>query len=271
MAQVHAISGLPRSGSTLLAALLRQNPRFRAGIASPVHQLVVAMLDQMNPSREFGGFFDPCRRRSILQGLFDACYAGAGDDQVIFDSNRMWTGHTALLRELYPKLRIICCVREIGWIINSIERMLRQNPLQTSRLFDFKAGASFYARVQGLMHTDFGNVGLALGQLREAWFSEHADMLIVVRYESLVRDPKSILARLYQELGEPPFDHDFEALAFDEPQYDTLLGMPGLHKVAPRVEPLNREPIIPPEIFIKYADVAFWTRAQDNPRQVLVL
>ena len=30
------ISGLPRSGSTLTAAILRQNPRFHAGMSSPI-------------------------------------------------------------------------------------------------------------------------------------------------------------------------------------------------------------------------------------------
>jgi hypothetical protein len=37
--RLHFISGLPRSGSTLLAALLRQNPRFSAGMSSPVYAL----------------------------------------------------------------------------------------------------------------------------------------------------------------------------------------------------------------------------------------
>jgi Sulfotransferase family len=36
MASMHFISGLPRSGSTLLAALLRQNPRFEAGMSGPL-------------------------------------------------------------------------------------------------------------------------------------------------------------------------------------------------------------------------------------------
>lgn len=30
MESIHFVSGLPRSGSTLLAALLHQNPRFQA-------------------------------------------------------------------------------------------------------------------------------------------------------------------------------------------------------------------------------------------------
>jgi sulfotransferase len=271
MANFHVISGLPRSGSTLLSAILRQNPRFRAGIASPVHDLLVTMLDQMNPSRETSRFFDETRRRLLLTCVFEACYADAPDDGVVFDSNRMWTGKISLLRTLYPNLRVICCVRDVGWIINSVERMLRSNPLQTSALFEFKSGTSFYARVQSLMHTDFGNVGLALGELRQAWFGEHSDSLIVVRYESLARDPKAVIERIYAELGEPSFQHDFENLDFDEPEYDRRVGMPGLHKVAPRVEPRKREQIIPPEIFAKYAEASFWAKPQDNPRNVLVL
>ena len=271
MAKVHVISGLPRSGSTLLSAILGQNPRFNAGIASPVHDLVVTMLDQMNPSRETGRFFDEARRRLLLTCVFEAYYADVPADGVAFDSNRMWTGKVPLLRGLYPNLRVICCVRDVGWMINSIERMLRSNPLQTSALFEFKSGTSFYARVQSLMHTDFGNVGLALGELRQAWYGEHSDSLIVVRYDSLVREPKKVIDRIYAELDEPPFPHDFEHLDFDEPEYDRRIGMPGLHRVAPRVEPQKREQIIPPEIFAKYAEASFWARPQENPRDVLVL
>ena len=271
MAKVHVISGLPRSGSTLLSAILQQNPRFVAGIASPIHDLVVTMLDQRNPSREFGAFFDEARRRRLLRGIFEAFYADAPADGVVFDTNRMWTGKIPLLRALYPDLRVICCVREIGWIINSIERMLRANPLQTSRLFEFKSGTSFYARVQSLMHTDFGNIGLALGEFREAWYGEEAASLIVVQYDSLARDPKAVVDRIYAELGEPPFQHDLGRIDYDEPEYDRLIGMPGLHRVAPKVEPQAREAIIPPEIFTRYAEAAFWARPRENPRNVLVL
>jgi sulfotransferase len=41
---IHFISGLPRSGSTLLAALLLQNPTLHAGITSGVGSLVGTIL-----------------------------------------------------------------------------------------------------------------------------------------------------------------------------------------------------------------------------------
>ncbi len=45
--RLHFISGLPRSGSTLLAALLRQNPRFSAGMSSPVYAPFRSMLTEI--------------------------------------------------------------------------------------------------------------------------------------------------------------------------------------------------------------------------------
>ena len=49
---IHFISGLPRSGSTLLAALLRQNPRFHSGMTSPVGSLYLALLGEMTARKK---------------------------------------------------------------------------------------------------------------------------------------------------------------------------------------------------------------------------
>ena len=72
MARYHFISGLPRSGSTLLAGILRQNPRFRAGMSSPVSGLVHGVLAQVSAGSEFGAVVDRPLRQRLLKGLFDA-------------------------------------------------------------------------------------------------------------------------------------------------------------------------------------------------------
>ena len=46
--KAHFISGLPHSGSTLLAAILRQNPRFHASMTSPVGGLMDRMLEAIS-------------------------------------------------------------------------------------------------------------------------------------------------------------------------------------------------------------------------------
>jgi sulfotransferase len=56
--RLHFISGLPRAGSTLLAALLRQNPRFTAGMSSPVYALFRSMLIETSARSEGSVFID---------------------------------------------------------------------------------------------------------------------------------------------------------------------------------------------------------------------
>lgn len=72
MAAVHFVSGLPRSGSTLLAALLRQNPRFHAGMSGPLAGLFGALLSEMSARNEFSVFIDDAKRERILHGLLDS-------------------------------------------------------------------------------------------------------------------------------------------------------------------------------------------------------
>jgi sulfotransferase len=133
-AAIHFISGLPRAGSTLLSAILRQNPRFRAGM----------------------------------------------------------TG-------LYPDARVICCVRDVPWIFDSIERLIRKNKLQPSGILNFEPGGTVYSRVDGLGGPN-GMVGYAWNALREAFCGEQSDRLLALTYETLTGDPAKAIAAVYDFL-----------------------------------------------------------------------
>jgi sulfotransferase len=114
-------------------------------------------------------------------------------------------------------------------------------------------------------------VGLPWGSFREAWFSEYAKQLIVIAYERLTQDPKGAMKRLYEELEQDWFEHDFDHVIYDEPDYDTLLGMPGLHKVQEKVEYKERKSCIPPDLFSKYDHLSFWTKPKMNTHGVRIL
>src|SRR6185437_14498125 len=118
VAKAHFISGLPRSGSTLLSALLKQNPRFHAAVTSPMARFFVVAMNQMSGASEYAVFFSDKRRQAILMGIFEGYYVGLPPDVIVFDTNRTWTARTSLLGALYPDSRVICCVRDIGWIID---------------------------------------------------------------------------------------------------------------------------------------------------------
>jgi hypothetical protein len=66
-------------------------------------------------------FFDDERRRNLYRSVFEGYYANVPGKEVIFDTNRTWTGRAALIGQVFPQAKIICCVREVAWIIDSLE------------------------------------------------------------------------------------------------------------------------------------------------------
>lgn len=147
----HFISGLPRSGSTLPAAILRQNPALHANITSPVGSMVSTLLGDMSAVNENAVFFTPAQREAVIRGLFTNYYDALAPGRTAFDTNRGWTARLDLLARLFPDFRMICCVRHVPWIIDSVERLVRRNPFELSKIFDFDPGGTVYSRAEVLM------------------------------------------------------------------------------------------------------------------------
>lgn len=257
---LHFISGLPRAGSTLLSALLRQNPRFRAGMSSPAGPLFNAMLRATSAGKEWSPFLDDDIRERLLRGVFDAYYHDAAGDGVVFDTNRMWTTKLSPLSLMFPEARMICCVRNPAWVMDSIETLTQRNAYQLSGIFSYEPGGTIYSRVEGLAGLN-GMVGFALNALREAVYSPHSDRLLLLRYETLAADPMRALAAVYDFIDEPAFGgHDPQNIApsDDMKEFDRRMGTPGLHDAGPRVVPRSRETVLPPDLFERYDRTAFW-------------
>lgn len=253
----HFISGLPRSGSTLTAALLRQNPRFHAGMASPIATLFDGMIAQVSAGTELSTSVTQAQRARLLRGLFESYYA-EHEAPVIFDSNRAWTANLPALMQVFPEARVICLVRNVAWIMDSMERRFRQNPFEHTRLFNSSGErSSVYTRVEALAGAT-RLVGYPWHALREACYSDFADRMVLIDYDILVRRPGEVMKLIYDFIGEAPFAHDFAAAEYDAEAFDQSLGIDGMHRVHPKVEPRPRDTLLPPELFEKYAKLSFW-------------
>jgi len=256
VATIHFISGLPRSGSTLLAALLRQNPRFEAGMSGPLAGLFGALLGEMSARNEFSVFIDDAKRERILHGLFDSFYADCPAD-VVFDTNRGWCGWMAAVSRLFPDAKVIACVRELPWVVDSIERLIQRNVFTPSSIFGFNPGGTVYTRANGVVGQD-GMVGAAYDMLKQACFGAQRDRLLVVQYETLTAEPARTMRAIYDFIGEPMFEHSFDHIDYDVTDFDERAGTPGLHTVHSEVRAQPRETILPPDLFNRFVNDAFW-------------
>jgi sulfotransferase len=254
----------------LLAALLRQNPRFHADMSSPLAGMVNAMLGEMSDRNEFSMFITDAQRRRTLRGLFENYYGEEFAADVVFDTNRTWCSKLPVLCGLFPNLKMIACVRDVSWVIDSVERVIRDNALRPSSIFNFQTGGTVYTRAEGLANGD-GMVGHAYNALKEAFYGEHAQHLMLLRYETLVRDPAKAMAAVYPFMGESPYRHDFDNVHFDASAFDLRAGTPGLHVIRKNVAAQERATVLPPDIFRRFENDAFWLNAQANIRGVTVV
>ncbi|MGO8737630.1 sulfotransferase family protein [Rhodoblastus sp.] len=267
---IHFIAGLPRSGSTLLAALLRQNPALHADITSPVGSLVTGMLREVSQGNETALMIDDAQREALLRGVFENYYHAIHPTRTVFDTNCGWTTRLHLIDALHPNAKVICCVRHIPWIIDSIERLIRQNRWELSKLFNFEPGGTVYSRAEGLMSAA-GLVGFALTALKQAMHSEQSDRLLLLPYDALTRDPERAMQAVYAFTGLPPFAHDFANVAFEASEFDARLGTPGLHDVRPKAEALERHTILPPDLWRHYENASVWRDPAFNIRGVPIV
>jgi sulfotransferase len=189
---------------------------------------------------------------------------------VVFDTNRIWCARLPLVSELFPPAKVICCVRDLPWIFDSIERLIRRNKFQPSGIFSFEPGGTVYSRVEGL-GAGAGMVGFAWNALREAFCGEQSDKLLALTYETLTSRPDVALEAVYDFIGEKPFAHDFDNVEFDAAEFDRRLGTPGLHRVGRQVRPAKRKSLLPPDLIRKYENDAFWRDPARNPNNVRVI
>lgn len=252
----HFITGLPRSGSTLLTSILKQNPRFHSSITDPLANLIKGVIEHSQDSPGMKTLVPVERRKNMIKYLFDGFYADV-DKPVIFNTNRAWTYLTNVTKDLYPKSKHIVCVRDINWVLDSFECAHRRNPFSTNTVTGGLSN-SVYQRVESLMKED-GIVGFPYVGIKQAITGPDQNLLFLLEYEQLCKNPKNIMRALYNFINEPYFEHDFDNVEDSWDEYDSEIGIK-LHDVRKRVEFKERNFILPPDILNKFANMEVWRR-----------
>jgi sulfotransferase len=259
MKTYHFISGLPRSGSTLLSSILKQNPRFTASISDPLASYVSSIIRDTNTAVGMDAAVSIEKRREMIRDLFDSFYKN--DNEVCFNTNRGWSASTSLLKDLFPNFKMIVCVRDVPWILDSFEQLNAKNPYTIKPLYHHQELGNVHDRCRILMGEvpNFGGyVHGPLINVQQSMFCNEVNQICYVDYEILVRFPKQSMKQIYQFLGEPWYDHDFNNVEDSYDEFDEQAKISGLHTVRRKVEFQERRSVLPGELWDKYSPMSFW-------------
>jgi len=138
----HFLAGLPRSGSTVLAALLNQHPSVHASGTSGMGELMFNTFQAWKNSSAEQAAPQPEQIKAVLRGIMDTKYSNV-DKPVVIDKARNWAEAStiAVLKELLPyKPKIIATVRSINdccFLFVEYEDMLADPRKQMARIHEF--------------------------------------------------------------------------------------------------------------------------------------
>jgi sulfotransferase len=204
------LAGVPRSASTLLCNVLNQNPKFYATDTSFIPELLGGITQKISNSPEVQGMLNvdaedtQDRLRCMLQGMIESWYSGV--DKTIFDKSRGWPFHALLMAQLYPECKYVVTVRDLRGVFSSMEKQHRATPM-----FDLATTPTektMYSRAE-LMMSDDGMIGGAAIGLQDL-MSRCPDNVFVVKYERFSKDPRSVMAEMYDFLQLPKHRHNFK-------------------------------------------------------------
>lgn len=207
MKTIHAIAGLPRSGSTLLCNILNQNPAARATPTSCTPGFMRALSTVASNRIEFQNLLDKfpkhtdARLNSSMQAFFNQWH-DHGEEEHIFDKSRGWTGVPDMFGQLSPGGVILVCVRDLRDVLASIEKEDRKNGLLTPNP---DTPHERYAQHFG----PNGVVGAPLNGVMGLLDRKPTNALFI-QYERLIADPKAVMDAMYLATGMPQFEHDFD-------------------------------------------------------------
>lgn len=257
------ISGLPRSGSTLLCNILNQNPRFHATSTSGVLDMLLTIRNNWNNIVEFKATKNEFAKVRVLRGMVESFYADI-DKPTIFDKSRGWPGFLEMAEFITGnKAKVLVPVRDIREVLSSFEKLWRKES-KSGQIPQEKHNLLQFQTVEGRCDTFLKNdqpVGYAYNRIKDALLRGYGDRMHFVFFDDLTAKPRKTMKAIYEFLGEEPFEHNFDSVEQTTHEDDFFHGFTDLHTIRKQVLP------IPPDweevlgdFADKYKELNFWDK-----------
>ncbi|MGB4879049.1 MAG: sulfotransferase [Thiolinea sp.] len=251
--QLVCVTGLPRSGSTLMCQLLGLHPDiYSLGHSSPLLQTLNQLRHNLSDNEfllsQMDVNFDLAYQRLVnaFRGFANGWFAES-DKSVVVDKNRGWLNQLDLAQLLNPQSRMLVCVRELGQIIGSIEAQH-----QKTLLLDFPdhlATHSRYGRADAWVK-DNGVVGAPLRSIeamQDIPESLQKNVYYVV-FEHLMQEPSLVMQGVFHWLQLDAVQLNLASLPVTPHESDSYyrfkylhktqnhLQAPAVHLISPRIQ-----------------------------------
>jgi sulfotransferase len=244
--QFVCLSGLPRSGSTLLSAILSQNPLIHAEGNSAVCQMMWDFQQSLlfNCREQIQANERENTTHDILSQIPYIYYKNIDpNEKIIVDKCRSWTipENIELLKKYIDKdFKIIILERPIIEIVNSFVKLYQKNgrSINIDKLLE--------PELEPIMRSLRG-----LLEVKKSQKNQKTDNFLFIKYKDLIENTEETIHKIYDFCNWDLFQHDFQNIIPKYKENDEIYGLHGFHDVHPTI--INNTNIIdlPPSILEK--------------------
>lgn len=259
--QYYFLSGLPRSGTTLLGAILNQNPKIHVGSISPLLDFMGLMYEEFLINSSYKACKNPLFEKDLLESIAEKWYSDI-NKPIIIDKNRGWTLYLEMAKILNDDVKIISTVRPITEILASFINLLNNNHQISyidKELIEDRIPITNDSRCDHLMGKD-GIVYRSLNSLLEPFLQQKENLLLLVNYDELINDTDSCFKKIYSFLELDYYEHDFNNIEHVYKEDDSVYGIDNFHEVRKTLKQnkYSVEDILSEYVIKKYSNLEFW-------------
>jgi sulfotransferase len=196
----------PRSGNTLFASIMNQNPSI-AATPNSITLEIMKDLFLLKNTDVFLNYPDHKSLDNVLDSVYDTYYKD-WPQRIIIDRGPVMTlGNFQLMQKHYNRpFKCIVILRDLMDVLASYMKWYTENPDAFPNRFGLKTDDEKLAMI---MNKD-GAIAKDLEAIKNSY--NYKDICHYVKYDDIVTSPEQEFRKIYEFMGEPYFYHKFNNL-----------------------------------------------------------
>jgi len=204
--QLFFLMGMPRSGNTLFASLMNQNPELVV-TANSITLEIMKDLHLLKQTDVFQNYPDHKSLNNVLDCVYDVFYKD-WPQRIIIDRGPIMAtgspGNFELMKVHYKRpFKCIVLVRDLMDVLASYMKWYTEEPTS----FVNKYGDTTDEQKLSRIMNSKGGVAKELNAIKNAY--NYTDMCHFIKYDNLIASPQEEIKKVYKFLDEPYFNHRF--------------------------------------------------------------
>jgi hypothetical protein len=236
MKQYFYISGLPRSGNTLLSTILNQNPDIHSTGHSFVPDLVFAIKNAEYNSDRFKSYPSHNNLKNVYKNIIPNYYKDHNVKYIIERGDWITPFNLNVLKQIVPnKIKIVILIRDVLEIIKSFLKLCQDNPeFYINKNYDFLDHTTLFTdeietKVDLIMSKD-NYVNTMLYSIHQLKKNNLLKNFLLIDYNDLVKQPEITFKKIYNYYDIDLFKHSFKNFK-KELEYNDLIYGASMHKI----------------------------------------